>query len=45
MEEIIFYIPIVGRHNLCCIICDVNPDEVADTAAKSFFHWQTLKCR
>ncbi|KAK0079922.1 hypothetical protein PV325_000632 [Microctonus aethiopoides] len=45
MEEIIFYIPIVSRHNLCCIICDVNPDEVADTAAKSFFHWQTLKCR
>ncbi|KAK0181283.1 hypothetical protein PV327_003576 [Microctonus hyperodae] len=45
MEEIIFYIPIEGRHNLCCIICDINPDEVADTAAKSFFHWQTLKCR
>lgn len=45
MNGSVYYIPVVNRDALCCVICHVNENEVDEYAAKSFFHWQTLKCR
>nr|XP_011296737.1 PREDICTED: uncharacterized protein C18orf63-like [Fopius arisanus] len=45
MESCDYYITIPPRSSLCCTVCTVDPDEIRDSSAKSYFHWKTLKCR
>ncbi|XP_063982583.1 uncharacterized protein C18orf63-like [Diachasmimorpha longicaudata] len=45
MESSDYYVKVPPRSSLCCTICTVDPDEIRDSSAKSYFHWKTLKCR
>ncbi|XP_043528355.1 uncharacterized protein LOC122538390 isoform X3 [Frieseomelitta varia] len=44
-EQSVLYASFSHINDLRCAICEIDFIEVHDSSAKSYFHWQTLKCR
>ncbi|KAK1136557.1 hypothetical protein K0M31_001103 [Melipona bicolor] len=44
-EQSVLYASFPHINDLRCAICKIDFIEVHDSSAKSYFHWQTLKCR